>query len=395
MSSPIVAETGEAAKLIKMAHDAGILLDRERDLLLSLIAPKDTVAATQGPPKLMKIETATVPNGFTTVSTSSSQAIVFLNTGNIYYRCADTNASTYWAVVRGKVPRIYDTAEDSLAQVSGVSNCLHHSGFTTQEEAAAYIESFMAKKEACWGVMLCQLRARAMQKRQNRIDPSDSADTEVHTASPLQPWDIRSHDAIAGVDAPSVFQSPTTFTSRLNLILPQNLTSDSWQLHLAHSTWWNAKEHGRFLTYDPTTQTIVVAPYPALASPTHPIPLTIPQLVQFVFNGYTNNGHREHRWISCLCGPIAGNWDTFTPIQVFAIQDKHVEGSKTPEYVLGCRNRQGGCGYHVPLGWIATGFRPPADPVACFRDDVFCGFPRRVKLPSVKIWYDHVVESGE
>ncbi|KAK0430240.1 hypothetical protein EV421DRAFT_1913142 [Armillaria borealis] len=205
------------------------------------------------------------------------------------------------------------------------------------------------------------------------------------------PWDIRQGDGIVGATPLLAFRSAKASTLPWKTVLnPEEHMVERWSLHFAWSTWWNAFEHARLLTYNPLQRLIAVAPYPAVVQSGETIPLTISQLVMFMLsnhNGEVRDDH--HHWILCICGPQGGNWDLFMPVQLFAVDNKTSQAMMAHHFVLGCRNQGGGCGYHAPLWWVA-GERTPADPVACFQGDLFIGFPRRMQLRllTLKVWYD-------
>ncbi|KAK0432681.1 hypothetical protein EV421DRAFT_1742188 [Armillaria borealis] len=131
----------------ELAFEGGSLNSEQKSFLQTVI---DQIVSMP-----MRIETATIPTGFTTVTTAISYAIVTLQEGDIYFRTSNQSASNFWVVVCGKVPGIYDNAADSLAQVSGISRYHQQGGFTTMADAEQYMLSYIKKDEA-WGIMVNQ-----------------------------------------------------------------------------------------------------------------------------------------------------------------------------------------------------------------------------------------------
>ncbi|SJL04597.1 uncharacterized protein ARMOST_07965 [Armillaria ostoyae] len=117
--------------LMKLALDAGPLTPEQKSMVQSLIVPV--------PKAPMHIETATIPTGFTTVTTSVSYAFIHLVEGDVYFRCSNVSAPNFWVV----------------AQVVGVSKFHQQGGFATMADAEAYMLSYVKKSEA-WGIMFNQ-----------------------------------------------------------------------------------------------------------------------------------------------------------------------------------------------------------------------------------------------
>ncbi|PBK82940.1 hypothetical protein ARMGADRAFT_1089842 [Armillaria gallica] len=129
------------------------LNSNQKAFVLSLVDGTD-VKMEESP--AMHIETATMPTGFTNVTTTRSYAIVCLKEGDMYFRCSNSYATSFWVVVHSKVPGVYDNIEDSLAQVLGVSKQHQQGGFNTMAEADAYMVACIKDLKA-WGIMICLL----------------------------------------------------------------------------------------------------------------------------------------------------------------------------------------------------------------------------------------------
>ncbi|SJL06226.1 uncharacterized protein ARMOST_09562 [Armillaria ostoyae] len=218
-------------------------------------------------------------------------------------------------------------------------------------------------------------------KKANKPPPTPAPSTPSHRESSF-------HPSVFHIEAGKTFASDldldATPPTDLNWALPVPLAimpPEIFDYDIMRTLIINSRAFRRLVSYDPEERCLVAHPYPGSLNAQGQITyLPYDSLVNF----FATNKGLGLQTPSCICGPVAGDWNLYTPTKLLQMSENCARAENRGQLAFVCSKGRGGCRWWQPLVHLFAGNQGPADVVPCIERDEFIGYVQH-KLTNIHV----------